>query len=336
MYNAETVPGENDMWKYFNHQYIGIFCSARGLRFETIKAYSESLNRFKEYVISVLKGKSPNELTTMEMLCYANYLEKVRENGPSAINRQMTIVRHFYRGLVSMGVIKNDENPMFNMPIRRQPPTKVPRSIAQEDILKMMNQTDLETTLGIRDKALMVLLYGTGIRKGECHGLDNKDVDFTDKKVYVTGKGGNERSVPMTEEVMLHLKNYVLVRGVGNADEPFFISRNKTRMAKRTIYERIKQYGKKAGLQVNVSPHKLRHSFATHLVRKGERIQDVQALLGHKWITSTQIYYHTDSVEIRKVLENHPIKNLISDVQKLLPNTKLPFQNRNRGMFGGT
>lgn len=336
MNDIRTAIGNNDMWRYFNYQYIEVFCSARGLRPETIKAYREALNRFQHYVLTNLKGKNPNELTTMELLCYATYLEKVRCNGQCAINRQMTIIRHFFRGLVSMGIICNNENPMFQMPIRRQPPSKVPRSVAQEDILKMMDKTNLETTIGIRDKALMVLLYGTGIRKGECHGLDNKDVDFANKKIYVTGKGGNERSVPLTEEVMLHLKNYVLARGVGNPDDPFFVSRNKTRMAKRTIYERIKSYGKKADLSVKVSPHKLRHSFATHLVRKGEKIQDVQALLGHKWITSTQIYYHTDSVEMRKVLENHPIKNLISDVQKLLPNTKRPFQQRNRGMFRST
>lgn len=336
MIKTETSLGGNDMWKYFCHQYINVFCSARGLRSETIKAYDESINRFKQYVLTVLKGKCPNELTTMEMLCYATYLEKVRGNGQSAINRQITIVRHFYRGLVSMGIISNSENPMFQMPIRRQPPTKVPRSIAQEDIHKILDKVDSETILGLRDKALIILLYGTGIRNGECHGLNNKDVDFSNKKIYVIGKGGNERSVPMTDEVIQHLKNYVVARGVGAADEPFFVSRNKTRMAKRTLYERVKSYGKKAGLAMNISPHKFRHSFATHLVRKGERIQDVQALLGHKWITSTQIYYHTDSVEMRKVLENHPIKNLLSDVQKLLPNTKKPFQQRNRGMFRGT
>jgi integrase/recombinase XerC len=291
------------------------------------------LNRFLVYVKEFLTGKAPNIITPIEMMTYTTYLEKVRDNGNSAITRQLTVLKNFYKASVSMGFIEMCDNPMYQLPIRRKPYVKVARSLPKKDILEMLNLPDEKTVMGIRDKALMVLLYGTGIRVSECSGLNNGDVDFNKKSIFVIGKGGHERTVPLTDEVILYLKNYLTVRGIKNSNTPFFISRKKKRLSRGSIYDRIKLYGKKANIESKVSPHRLRHSFATHLVHQGERIQDVQALLGHKHIASTQRYFTTDSNQMRAMMNAHPIKELFGKLEELIPNSKLPFGKRNRGMF---
>jgi integrase/recombinase XerD len=183
-----------------------------------------------------------------------------------------------------------------------------------------------DTVMGLRDRALLTLLYATGIRATECAGLTEADVDLGDQTIKVMGKGGNERCIPLNKEVIVVLRQYQASRGPVGRKEAFFRSRGNRKLSRNAIYERVHRYGRKAKIEKKLSPHRLRHTFATHLIRNGERLSTVQELLGHRCITSTQIYIHTTAEDLRSAAMKHPVEHLINRIADLLPNVKLPFQ----------
>jgi site-specific recombinase XerD len=185
-------------------------------------------------------------------------------------------------------------------------------------------QTD--TVLGVRDKALLTLLYGTGIRASECAGLAEKDINWEEGLIRVTGKGGHERTVPLNEEVLHVMRQYRLARGGATPQEPFFRSREGKALSRNAIYERVRLSARKARIAKRVSPHRLRHTFATHLVQEGVGLVTLRDLLGHRQITSTQIYIHLTAQDLRKAADKHPVGKLIQRMEELLPTLKLPFQ----------
>jgi len=150
----------------------------------------------------------------------------------------------------------------------------------------------------------------------------------------VVGKGGHERTVPLNEEVAHMLKVYRLARGAVKATDPFFRSREGGALSRNGIYERVRTTGRKARIEQRVSPHQLRHTFATHLIKAGVGLVTVRDLLGHRQITSTQIYIHLTAQDLRHAAQRHPISELIKRVEDLLPNVKLPFQTGTLSRFG--
>jgi len=187
-------------------------------------------------------------------------------------------------------------------------------------------QVEYATVLGLRDRALLTLLYGTGIRASECAGLREVDIDWAQETIFVVGKGGHERTLPLNEEVVHILKQYRQARGPLRAGETFFRSRESGAMSRNAIYERVRLAGRKARIEQRVSPHRLRHTFATHLVRAGVGLVTLRDLLGHRQITSTQIYIHLTAQDLRKAADRHPIAQLIRRVEDLLPDVRLPLQ----------
>jgi len=177
----------------------------------------------------------------------------------------------------------------------------------------------------VRDHALIALVYGTGIRASECSGMNEEDVDLDGKTIRVTGKGGHERVVPLNDAVVLALRRYCLERRVIKKEEGFFQSRNRRRMSRNGIYDRVRSHSRKARIGKNVSPHTLRHSFATHLVKAGVDLLTLRDLLGHRQITSTQIYLHSTAQDLREAAEMHPVSNLIAKVAEYLPTIHLPL-----------
>lgn len=142
----------------------------------------------------------------------------------------------------------------------------------------------------------------------------------------MTGKGGHERALPLTDTVAHSLNIYRTARGHVGLKQGFFRSRKGRAMSRYAIYERVKANSRRARIVKVISPHSLRHTFATHLVKAGEQIKTISELLGHRCITSTQIYLHTTAQDIRKAADRHPIERLIERIPDLLPNVKVPFQ----------
>jgi site-specific recombinase XerD len=281
-----------------------------------------------------LQDVGPHQLTPRDVLEYLDYLRRDRDNGASAVNRQVTVLRNFYRAMVAMGHLEARDNPMAYFPKIKAARRKLPVTLNEEEVRRLIERPGVGTVLGLRDRAMMTLLYGTGIRASECAGLTERDIDWNERTIHVIGKGGHERTVPLNDEVVHILKQYRMARGPLKADEPFFRSREGGALSRNAIYERVRTNGRRARIEKRVSPHRLRHTFATHLIRKGVGLVTVRDLLGHRLITSTQIYIHLTAQDLRHAADRHPIAQLIQRVEDLLPNVKLPFQSGTLSRFG--
>lgn len=316
-------------WDYWISLYINTHCVARGLRALTVKAYEATLKGFKKYAQESWPERGPDQLSAVDILQYLEHRRKEHHNGASAINRQSTVLRNFYRAIVAMGHLEPRQNPMAHFPKIKAAPRKLPVALNREEVSKLLEQPGQDTVLGIRDRAVLTLLYGTGIRASECAGLTEKDIDWEQKLVHVNGKGGHQRTVPMNEDVIHVLRQYRLARGAAKADEPFFRSREGGALSRNAIYERVRRAAARAGITRRVSPHRLRHTFATHLVQEGVGLVTLRDLLGHRQITSTQIYIHLTAKDLRHAADKHPVGKLIKRMEELLPNLKIPFQGGN-------
>lgn len=313
-------------WEVWLNAFLERHCTARGLSPKTIAAYKATLEGFRGWVRFRLADKSPDELCAKDILEYVDHLRRERGNGAAAVNRQVTILKCLFRAMVAMGHLDPSRNPMEHFPRIKAAPTKLPVFLSEEETRQLLAQPGTTTVLGLRDRALLTLLYGTGIRASEAATLRECDVDLADGTVRVTGKGGHERVVPLNIEVGRALTQYRQARGAQTPSASFFRSRGGRGMSRNAIYERVRLHARKARIVRRVSPHRLRHTFATHLVKKGVQLVTIRDLLGHRSISSTQIYLHTTAEDLRQAAEKHPVEQLVTQVKDLLPNVKLPMQ----------
>jgi len=321
-------------WDYWIKLYLETHCTARGLRSSSIDAYRATLEGFREYVCARWIERGPEQMTPRDVLEYLDYLRRERDNGASAINRQVTVLRNFYRAIVAMGYLEPRDNPLANFPKVKAARRKLPQILNEEEVKHLIEQPKIDTVLGLRDRAIMTILYGTGIRASECAGLTEQDIDWQEKTIHVVGKGGHERTVPLNEDVVHMLRQYRIARGPVKLKDSFFRSREGGSMSRNAIYERVRTTGRKARIEKRVSPHQLRHTFATHLIKAGVGLVTVRDLLGHRLITSTQIYIHLTAQDLRHAAQRHPIGELIKRIDDLLPHIKLPFQTGTLCRFG--
>jgi site-specific recombinase XerD len=299
---------------------------ARGLRSTTIAAYEKTLNQFEAYVEVRLGKLAPDAISTRDLLEYVEHLRTERRNGGSAVNRQVTILKNFYRAIVAMGHLEPSQNPMAHFPRIKAQPRKLPVTLNEQEITKLLAAPDEETILGLRDRAILVLLYGTGIRASECADLREEDVDLEDRTVTVFGKGGHQRTIPLNERVVESLSRYRRHRGLRLPTHTFFETRSKRPMSRGAIYERVRTHASRCGIRKRTSPHRLRHTFATHLVKAGVNLVTIRDLLGHRLITSTQVYLHVTAEDLRHMAERHPIRHLAPTIEHMLPDVRLPIQ----------
>jgi integrase/recombinase XerD len=313
-------------WDYWICLYTRTHCAARGLRTTTIAAYQKTLEQFHEYVRLRHDNLGPGQVTARHVLEYVTHLREDRQNGDSAVGRQVTILKNFYRAIVAMGHLEPAGNPLAHFPKLRATPRKLPVVLSPEEVQQLIVSPPKDIVLGLRDRAILVLLYGTGIRVSECATLVEQDVDFVANTIRVTGKGGHQRTIPLNPKVTEALKAYRQVRGEVPRHQAFFRTRANTTMSRGAIYERVRTHARRARINKRVSPHTLRHTFATHLVRAGVGLVTIRDLLGHRLITSTQIYLHVTAEDLRSAAARHPIERLAPTVELLLPKMKLPLQ----------
>jgi len=321
-------------WDYWIALYVHTHCTARGLRALTIQAYEATLKGFRQYAQEHWPERGPDQLSACDLLKYLEYLRTERNNGASALNRQATVLRNFYRAIVAMGHLEPRQNPMAHFPKIRKAARKLPTTLSREEVGQLLDHPESNTGIGIRDRALLTLLYGTGIRASECSGLKEQDINWEERTIRVEGKGGHERTLPLNEEVLHVMRQYRLVRGGAKAEEPFFRSRKGRALSRNGIYERVRLHARGAKIGKRVSPHRLRHTFATHLVQEGVGLVTLRDLLGHRQVTSTQIYIHLTAQDLRQAADKHPVTRLIKRMEELLPNLKIPFQAGTLSRFG--
>lgn len=314
-------------WDYWLALYLGTHCTARGLSSKTIAAYQATLGQFRTWLALRCEKQDPSTVAVRDALTYLEYLRSERQNGNSAVNRQLTVLKNFYRAIVAMGHLEPDQNPLVQMPRIKGPPRKLPVFLTEEEVVRLLAAPAIDTVLGVRDRALLAVLYGTGIRASECASLREADVDLVQATIRVTGKGGHERVIPLNSGVIAAMATYRQARGTVSPETSFFQSLRKRPMSRGAVYERVRHWSQRAKLTKRVSPHTLRHTFATHLLKTEANLVTIRDLLGHRFITSTQIYMHVTAIDLREAVDRHPISRFTALLERLLPDVKLPVRH---------
>jgi site-specific recombinase XerD len=313
-------------WSYWISLYIRTHSVARGLRPLSLAAYEATLVQFSAWFCLGHPDASPDQVTARDVLEYLQHLRDDRGNGDAAVNRVLTILRQFYRAIVAMGHLDHKDNPLIGFPSIKAVPRKLPIFLATEQMSRLITKPKQDTVIGLRDRALLALLCGSGIRASEAASLRCRQVDLVRLTICVCGKGGHERSIPLNPQLGLVMQQYERARGASSPSAPYFRSRFGGPLSRGSIYERVRTWGQRSRVGIPISPHRLRHTFATHLVRAGVGLVTIRDLLGHRQITSTQIYLHVTAEDLRSAAARHPIGSLLSTVKHLLPTGRLPFQ----------
>lgn len=269
----------------------------------TIKNYRRDLESLTSYLTDHGVTQWTNVTAKTIRSFVANRHRK--GSGGKTISRQLSAIRSFYHYLQRLDLVSI--NPALDIPAPKSG-KKLPAALDIENIEQLLSGTD-KNPLAIRDRAMVELMYSGGLRLAELVGLDINMLDLSSGTARVTGKGSRERQVPVGSAAISALKLWLQVRGeVANADEEaIFTSQRGSRIAPRTVQQRMRHLAKQQGLEQHLHPHKLRHSFASHMLESSGDLRAVQELLGHADISTTQIYTHLDFQHLAKVYDNaHP------------------------------
>jgi integrase/recombinase XerC len=233
-----------------------------------------------------------------------------KQYSKATIARKLATLRSFYKFLVKRNQLTS--NPVVAVRTPKQD-KKLPRFLDYEEIKKLLDTPSLENWLGARDRAIMETLYSTGIRVSELVALNMDDIDFLGEVVHIRGKGKKERIAPIGSsalQVIQHYMEYRNKRAQNNVNfdsKVLFVNKHGKRLSTRSVRRKMDKYLKMAGLDPAISPHTLRHSFATHMLNNGADLRSVQELLGHQSLSTTQVYTHLTTSKLKDAYENaHP------------------------------
>jgi len=274
-----------------------------GLSLNTRKAYSNDLGHFFSY----LTGISITRLGSLKASHVEGFLSHQRSRGLGAasIARALAAVRTFCRYLVSEGLLSRDVSAVIDSPKKWH---RLPTVLDDQAVRQLLSEPDPELdTFCLRDRALLTLLYATGARASELAGLKVRDLNFSLGIIRILGKGGKERIVPVADHAVQIVREYISDRSNDSDCEILFASRTGRALHREDIYRILRKYVRRAAVRGNVSPHTLRHSFATQLLARGADLRSVQEMLGHVDISTTQIYTHVDSSRLKAIhRQYHP------------------------------
>jgi integrase/recombinase XerC len=283
---------------------------------QTVRAYRSDLDRFAGFWERDFGEGSASKtpLSRVDTLAVRSYLASLHRSrlASRSLSRHLSTLRSFFRWACREGHL--DKNPARALPAPRLPKT-LPRAMTLPDTERLLT-ADEDAPFPERDRALFELLYATGLRVSEAAGLDLEDVDFASRLLRVVGKGNKERIAPFGETAEDALAAYLPVRAArrkgsraaeGDDGEPLFINARGGRLTTRSMARLLKHRLRAAGLPAEISPHALRHSFATHLLEAGADLRAIQELLGHASLSTTQKYTHLDAARLREVYRRaHP------------------------------
>jgi len=276
----------------------------RGLSANTLEAYARDLAKFERWL-----GEAASKgLTTADRDDVAGFLRGLRQQGLDAnsVARQASTLRHFYRFLLVDGFIKHDPTVSLESPKAWQ---TLPKFLTQEEVELLVNQPDVTTEIGVRDRALLEVLYASGLRVTEVAALRHSDVNLDAGLVLCLGKGSKERTVPLGRSAIGWIERYLPIRrkwlGQQSSSRLFITPRGRP-LQRQALWKRVVSYGEQSGIG-HVTPHMLRHTFATHLLEHGADLRSVQMMLGHADLTTTEIYTHVTNERLKEVYEKcHP------------------------------
>lgn len=279
-----------------------------GLASNTRLAYERDLRLFKE----ALGLKDKDALATVSREQVIRYMTGLKNKGLAAatIARKLAAIKSFYRFMTAEGYLEIDPAEVVEAGTKG---IKLPKVLNQEEVLKLLEQPDLRTDEGYRDRTMLEVLYATGMRVSELLGLPVSGVNLQMKYIIAFGKGSKERLIPIGSIAVEYLDKYLnvvrpkLLHTKNPNVKNLFLSMSGNEMTRQRFWQIIRGYGHQAGLNKELTPHMLRHSFATHLLDNGADLRSVQELLGHSDISTTQIYTHLTNKRLRDIYEKaHP------------------------------
>ena len=289
-------------------EFLAALSVERGASGNTVSAYRRDLRDYSEFMAS--RGiTSPDAIAREDITAWMTAL---RERGlaPSSVERKVSAVKSFHRFLVREGITEN--HPTARLPLPKKP-QRLPDVISIDQADALLSQAFPDGPKGLRDRAVLEILYGCGLRASELSGLDLNALSLEDGILRVFGKGGKERLVPVGGMAVYALDAYLKQgrphlrpkRSIGADGGAVFLNARGGRLSRQAVFRIVREYGARVGLALH--PHTLRHSFATHLLEGGADLRALQEMLGHSDISTTQVYTHVDTRHIREeYLSTHP------------------------------
>jgi len=269
----------------------------------TVLNYKIDLAEFEKFL-------QDKPIEGVDYLALRKYLAHLKEHNLNnrTISRKLSCLRSFYKFLFREGLIKS--NPVLMLSSPKQDKV-LPQFLTEEEVVKLIEAPEKNTVLGSRDCAIFETLYSTGMRVSELVSLNIGSIDFIGSTVKVLGKGKKERLLPIGEKALDALKEYIAQRGLQKKQKKetsaMFLNKNNSRLSDRGVRKIVHKYILKLSLKSGVSPHTLRHSFATHLLNRGADLRSVQELLGHANLSTTQIYTHLTTDKLKAIYDKaHP------------------------------
>lgn len=280
----------------------------RGYSLNTVNSYRRDLLYFADYTEK--KGKKLNELELKDLEEFINDFSSKGFN-PSSVGRAVSSIKSFFRFLIDEENFEKNPAELLEIPKKVK---RLPEILSQEEVISLLNGVETDTSMGVRDRALLEFLYATGARVSEVCSLNMEDLDLKRGVVRIWGKGRKERVVPLTKEAIKWLEEYIrdarmeiVKNSGGKLTKALFLSNRGRRLTREMVWHIIKKYSKKSGIEKRIYPHIFRHSIATHLLEKGCNLRVVQEILGHSSITTTEIYTHVSIKHLKEVLNKyHP------------------------------
>jgi integrase/recombinase XerD len=276
----------------------------RGLSRNTLSAYQSDLRKLALW----LRGNQKISLLQAQRADLLTYLAGLVQDGrkPRSTARLLSCLRQFYQFALREGWLTADPSARIDAPKIGRP---LPKSLTESEVEGLLVAPDIEDPEGLRDRAMLELLYATGLRVSELVGLQTQQVSLTQGVIRVLGKGGKERLVPMGDEAQSWLERFSREGRTALLGVRFclhlFPTRRGQGMTRQAFWYRIKKHARTAGISKTISPHTLRHAFATHLLNHGADLRVVQLLLGHSDLSTTQIYTHVARERLQQLHANH-------------------------------
>ena len=290
----KLIEEDPNLRDFFNYLYI-----EKGLSQNTVKSYKRDIDGFLNWSYK-LRNTNYINLQEADINKYISFLFESKLKS-SSVNRKISSLKALYLFLVKKNLIKNSP---VNEIVTPKQEKYLPISMSEYEVDRLLASPDLSIEIELRDKAMMEMLYATGMRISELLNLKIVDMDTQRCVVKVIGKGLKERLIPFGESALEALNSYLPLRKNSTSKEVFLSNRG-TKLTRVAFWKRIKIYLSRSNLKESISPHALRHAFATHLLNRGADLRSVQLLLGHSDLSTTQIYTHIAKQRLGEVLKKH-------------------------------
>ena len=288
------------------NKYISYIRLEKGLSGNTLDAYINDINKLLKFI----DDKQDVTILSLTYEHLQHFIAQLSDIGISARSQARIIsgIKSFYRFLLTEDFLEKDPTELLESPKIGQ---KLPEVLTINEVNNLINSIDLSKAEGQRNRAMLEVLYSCGIRVTELITIRYSNIYFDEQFIIVRGKGDKQRLVPISEKAIAEIRNYLIdrhkIKVQKGHEDTLFLNRRGAGLTRVMIFHIIKEQAQIAGIRKNISPHTLRHSFATHLLEGGANLRAIQTMLGHESITTTEIYTHIDREFLRReIIDHHP------------------------------